>query len=601
MLELRQQVGYWKAMHARAVHRAEHLEAEVEQLRGENRKLQDQLFGRKSEKSSPRDRSNHLEGEDDDQDSSTPPKRGQRKDRPGPPRRDYSHLPVVEDLRELPEDQRVCPQCGAAALAQRHRGFRTDRDRGPAVSPVHPAATLSADMHLLRTVREPSPLRPPPKLIPKGLLGVSVWVEILIDKFSSHRPTERLLGQWRLLDLDLAAGTVAGGLERLEPLFQPLYDALLARNAQSAFAQADETRWMVFIDQEGKTGHRWWLWVFLGEDTVVFRLDPSRSHEVPEGHFPDDAHVVLMVDRYSAYKAMAQVKLGDVVLVFCWAHVRRDFVKVGKGWPEHKEWALAWLRRIRDLYRYHRQRRTSQAGSAEFTAADTAVRQTVAAMQAQAEAELADPKLPTPCRKVLESLQEHWAGLTRFVDDLRIPLDNNASERQARGPALGRKNYYGSGALWSGRLAAMLFSLFATLTLVQDQHPQVADLVPAKLCRKRRPSPGGHQSVLALERCPTRNAAKWPSIPTTVPDRGVRRSITTSKPAGHESGKGSTAPIRPQNGLGEALQSCFVHSPDVLTQQSPSSWVRFARRSKVTKGDGRAQSGGCSAGRIEKG
>ena len=49
----------------------------------------------------------------------------------------------------------------------------------------------------------------------------------------------------------------------------------------------------------------------------------------------------------------------------------------------------------------------------------------------------------------------------------RIPLDNNASERRARGPALGRKNYYGSGALWSGRLAAMLFSLFATLSMAK--------------------------------------------------------------------------------------------------------------------------------------
>jgi transposase len=87
---------------------------------------------------------------------------------------------------------------------------------------------------------------------------------------------------------------------------------------------------MVFIDLEGKTGYRWWLWVFLGEDTVAFRLDPTRSHEVPEGHFPAEARVVLMVDRYSAYKAMAQVKLGNVVLVFCWAHVRRDFVTVGK-------------------------------------------------------------------------------------------------------------------------------------------------------------------------------------------------------------------------------------------------------------------------------
>ena len=59
-------------------------------------------------------------------------------------------------------------------------------------------------------------------MIPKGLLGTSVWVEILLDKFAGHRPTERWLLPWRLLGLDVAAGTVTGGLERLEPLFQPL-------------------------------------------------------------------------------------------------------------------------------------------------------------------------------------------------------------------------------------------------------------------------------------------------------------------------------------------------------------------------------------------
>jgi hypothetical protein len=76
--------------------------------------------------------------------------------------------------------------------------------------------------------------------------------------------------------------------------------------------------------------------------------------------------------------------------------------------------------------------------------------------------------MPPPKRgQFMGSLREHWDGLTRFLDDLRIPLDNNASERQARGPALGRKNYYGSGALWSGRLAVKLFSLFATLTLAK--------------------------------------------------------------------------------------------------------------------------------------
>ncbi len=63
-----------------------------------------------------------------------------------------------------------------------------------------------------------------------------------------------------------------------------------------------------------------------------------------------------MVDRYSAYKAMAQVKQGNIVVVFCWSHLRRDFVELGKGWSNLKEWALVRLRRIRQLYRLNRLR-----------------------------------------------------------------------------------------------------------------------------------------------------------------------------------------------------------------------------------------------------
>jgi transposase len=91
------------------------------------------------------------------------------------------------------------------------------------------------------------------------------------------------------------------------------------------------------------------------------------------------------------------------------------------------------------------------------------LRGAVEAMRVEAVEELSDPKLHQPCRKVLESLQEHWAGLVQFVDDPRIPLDNNASERATRGPAVARKNFYGSGSLWSGRLAATMFSLLVTL------------------------------------------------------------------------------------------------------------------------------------------
>lgn len=458
-LELRQQAGYWKGMHAQACRRLVELEKQVEHLQGENRKLQAQAFGRKSEKQGHRDRCNQL---DDPHEAKPSQARGHQRGHPGHRRRDYSHLPIrTEPPRELPEAERVCPDCGLPFV-----GCGTEE-----------AAQLEIETVIYRRVTQRCRYKrtcqcpgqrtwtapPVPKLIPKGLLGVSVWVEILIDKFASQRPTERLLNQWQLLGLDLAPGTVTDGLRRLEPLFQPVMEALRERNRASVLNQADETRWLVFCDWEGKVGHTWWLWVFGGSDTVVYILDPFRSHNVPEKHFPKNAYGILLVDRYSGYKAMAQVKAGTLLLAFCWAHVRRDFVRVGKGWPELKAWALEWLNRIRELYRLNRQRLKNPAAAS----ADAALRQAVSACEQQVALELADPTLREPCRKVLTSLQEHWPGLTLFVADPRIPMDNNISERRLRGPAVGRKNYYGSGAFWSGRLAAMLFSILATLKLWQ--------------------------------------------------------------------------------------------------------------------------------------
>ena len=305
----------------------------------------------------------------------------------------------------------------------------------------------------------------PPKLIPKGRYGLSLWVHLLLEKFHTGRPIQRTIEQLRLYGLQLAAGTITDGLKHIEPLLEPIYAALRERNVQSAFHHADETRWLVFVEKQGKNSYRWWLWVFAGEDSVVYLLDPHRSHEVPEGYFPADAQGVLIVDRYSAYKAMKQVQAGKLILVFCWAHVRRDFVRVGKGYPELKEWALTWLRQIRELYRLHRERRQHPSTSPEYAQVDATLRQHVAAMCQQRDAELADPKLREPCRKVLTSLKEHWSGLTVFLDDPRIPLDNNFAERLMRNPGLGRKNYYGSGAEWAGRLATRMFSILATLKL----------------------------------------------------------------------------------------------------------------------------------------
>jgi transposase len=459
--ELRCEVGYWKSRHADAVQRIEQLKDELHQSQGQVRSLQDKLFGRKSEKSARSDRSNELF--DPEEAATTPKKRGAQPGHPGHRRRDYSHLPVTEEFVPLPDKATACPNCGKPAVmmsdtedsevleieVQAHRR-RIRRRRYRAACDCDPAR---------RTLVAP----PAPRLIPKGNYGVSIWVLVLLDKYASYRPTERLLGQLAQYDLDLPGGTVNDGLQRIEPLLQPIYEAFCQRNREGDFHQADETRWLVFAVLDGKKGYGWWLWVVLGVDTVVYLLDPSRGHEVPETHFGAEASGVLEVDRYSGYKAMAPVKSGLLLLAFCWAHVRRDFVGVGKSWAELTPWALQWLRRIRELYRVNRERLRHPPDSTEFQEQDILLRRAVEAMRAIAAEELSQPKLRQPCRKVLESLEGHWTGLVRFVDDPRIPLDNNASERAGRGPAVARKNFYGSGSLWSGRLAAAMFSLLATL------------------------------------------------------------------------------------------------------------------------------------------
>ena len=136
---------------------------------------------------------------------------------------------------------------------------------------------------------------------------------------------------------------------------------------------------------------------------------------------------------------------------------------MGKGYPELAAWDVLWLQRIRRLYRLNRRRLKHAVGSAEFNEAEQDLRSAVEEMQGDFTAELADNKLRQPCRKVLESLRNHWEGLTLFVGRAEIPLDNNKAERLMRGPALGRKNYCGSGSKWSGRLAETMFSTVATM------------------------------------------------------------------------------------------------------------------------------------------
>lgn len=442
-------------------------DARIAELEGEVQQLKRRLFAPKSERAarSKSNRSNALV-ELELSPSVTVRKRGRQPGQSAPQRRQHEHLPVVEEFIQPSPEQCVCSKCGAPRTPHgtedceqieiEVRAYRKVIRRG------RQRRTCSCEDEALIVTAAP-----PNKVVAKGCLGNSVFVDVLLAKYQTHLPLQRWLLMWRERGLDISAATVCDGLHKIATLLQPIHTALLERTAGGSFAQADETRWLMFVDHEGKNSHTWWLWAFLSSDAIAFRLSPTRAHDVPEEHFSHEHELTLLVDRYAAYKAMTQTKLGLIKLAFCWSHVRRDFIEAYVSDKQCRLWASLWLKRIRTLYQLCRER-DEQLQRSDHQAAvttTTRLRECLSEMHSAAAESLRSRGLMSVCRPALESLLNHWEGLTRFVADSQIPLDNNRSERAQRGPAVSRKNYYGAASPWGGDLAARMFSIIATLDL----------------------------------------------------------------------------------------------------------------------------------------
>jgi transposase len=484
--ELQWRIGHYRSLHARASEREAGLKQEGEKLRrivGEQQErltalllendklrarqswLEQQLFGRKSEQQTCDVENAESEKEIGTALSTTSlpgRKRGQQQGAKGHGRKRREDLPTDEIQIDLPAEKKSCPRCGQAL-----KQFPWTED----CEEIHWEARLSRRLYrrarYLPTCKcgvlpgiVAAPL--PPKLIAKGMFSTEFWTRLLLEKFLFQRPLYRVMQVLALEGLTVSQGTLTGGLQKIGALVTPLYAGILERNRAADHWHMDETRWLVFAETEGKTGHQWWLWVSVTADSCVYILDPSRSATVPQNHIGEAAKGILSADRYSAYKTLENVQIA-----FCWAHVRRDFLRVRDGYRRLQGWGQSWVESIDELFEINARRLELRSMPKAFAGEDKILRQSLAAMVDVRDRELADADLHEAQRKALESLRNHWKGLIIFADRPEIPMDNNEAERRLRNPIVGRKNYYGSGSIWSGSLSAMLFTIFQTLLMNQ--------------------------------------------------------------------------------------------------------------------------------------
>ena len=477
-IDLTAQANYWKAQYARVKAENEALKQELAVKDAKIKDLQNRLFGKKSEKDNPK------HSEKGATESSSTRKRGQQPGCRGHGRTPRPNLPIVVEHSDLPEDKKSCPICGLPyernpALDEQSDVIEVNvkaytRRINRAAYTRNPVCTCEGTPAILTAP-------PPPRLIPRSPYGVSVWVEVILSKYCYSQPSNRYLQDLSDLGFPLSPGTLAGGLQALAPLFDPILEALYCKQMSEELFHNDETRWEVFVELPGKVGTRWYLWVTRSPSVVFYCIDPSRSAAVPGAHFAglQNETVIIVCDRYSAYKKLARLAEA-IILAYCWAHMRRDFLDAGRAVPTLEEWALTWKEAIGNLYHINQQRLehwdrqcplTGQSDA--FNQQHEALKSALASMHEKATAQLADEeaddRLPRAARarqkKVLTSLLEHWTGLTIFVEHPEVPMDNNVAENSIRTPVNGRKSYYGSGSIWSAELAAMLFSILQTLVL----------------------------------------------------------------------------------------------------------------------------------------
>ncbi len=268
---------------------------------------------------------------------------------------------------------------------------------------------------------------------------------------------------------------MTGGLQRLAPLFAPLIKAMLDKHMSERLFHADETGWKVFEKLADKEGYRWYLWLMQSPSVAFYKMAPGRDAGIPTEHFSglDEKKltVFLVCDRYGAYKKLVK-NIPIIVLAFCWAHVRRDFLDAARAWPHLETWMFGWVENIGELYYMNKLRLAHWDEDMSLDQQSNAFKQYHAVlldqlsdMEKARDAMLQQDDLHSVQRSVLTSLETHWNGLILFAEHPEIKMDNNLAERSLRNPVTGRKRYQGSGSVWSAELAAFLFTAFQTILL----------------------------------------------------------------------------------------------------------------------------------------
>ena len=372
------------------------------------------------------------------------------------------HLPRERVV--LPSPQ-ACPCCGGR-LRKLGEDVTETLERVPARWKVVQYVREKMTCRSCEAITQPpAPSHP----IARGRAGPQLLAEILSGKYGAHLPLSRESELFAREGIELDISTMADWVGAAAASLMPLRDAIEKHVHAAERLHVDDTTVPVLARNKCRTGR---LWAHVRDDrpfggeaapAAVFYYSPTREGKYPEQQLAAYTGI-CQADAYSGFNGLfaAGRQPGPVIEAACWSHSRRKFFELAR--LRKMPVAIEAVLRIDELFAIER----------EINGQPPAVRLAVRRERSkplienfEAWLRAARKKLSSkgPLAKAIDYTFNHWKAFTRFLDNGRICLSNNAAERAVRGIAVGRRNWTFCGSDEGGRRAAVMYTLIETAKL----------------------------------------------------------------------------------------------------------------------------------------
>ena len=415
------------------------LQIEIQALQAELEKKNRMLFAPSSER-------REGDGARAEETKSKSPRRGH-----GPTQQT---LRVVVEEHELDEPDRACKACGGAL--EEMTGHAEESEEIDVV-----AREFVLKKHVRKKYRcrcggciETAP--GPRRLVEGGRYSLAFAIAVAIAKYADHVPLERQVKIMRREGLEVDSQTLYDQIEALARALRETYDAIGAALLDERVAFVDETRWPLLGREDSA---RWHAWVMASPIGAYYEIHDSRGMDAGKSLLAGFKGIGV-TDGYAVYDGLEK-RMPGLRIAQCWAHIRRNFVDCESAFPKETEEILGL---IRELYAIEERATPGPNGDAmRLQLRATESRCVLARIQAWCVGVSCTPG--SRLAKAIEYMSNRWSKATLFLDEPRVPLDNNAAERAIRPLVVGRKNHYGSRSRRGTEVAAVFYSLIESAKL----------------------------------------------------------------------------------------------------------------------------------------